>query len=820
MSAGCRDCACGCCDGIHRETPLLIANRPGLSAIAYRIGTWASFRASMHAALTGQNNALSGRLTTRDDDDFSIALLDAFATVGDVLTFYQERIANEGYLRTARERLSLVELARLIGYEPAPAVAAEALLAFTIDEKATAEAVTIDAGTRVQSVPGQNETPQTFETSAALTARAEWNELKPRRGFAHPPTAGDIETYIAGTDKNLKVGDALLFTGGNTELRRIATVEPQFDVDAEGRPVPGAAGRTRVTWMPSLGSNAVHVAVMRVSAPLFGHNAVFRALIPATIVNDVGPIAASGKDWLFALEPDNTLLLDGAHPELRLGDQLALTAPGVADAFFFVNSGKETSVSHYAMSGKATKVAVANSAGLAAFMGGVYRSVVAYAGYEELPLADWPLPGFSGQTIELASPVTPFAGPRTVLITGKTTATPSAAASEAASVAGVTGTTLTLAANLANTYDPRSMQIFANVVAATHGETVKQVLGSGDATQAFQRFSLAGAPLTYVASDESPRGSKSTLSVYVNDLRWREADTLFNLPPRERAYAVSRDGDEKASVQFGDGRDQASRLPSGHDNVRAVYRKGAGRFGNVRAGQLSMLLTQPFGVSKVTNPRGADGGVDAEVQADARRNAPRTVLAIDRVVSIRDYESFSATFRGVAKALATWTWSGTAREVLLTVAGPNAEVISGSHPVRTKLIAALARFGRPHVPLRVEAFEPVKFRIRARLLVDADHVTVVVMVAVRAALEETFAFDARTFGQAVAFSEIEATIQNVEGVVAVDVDYLYRAGSTPAFHERLTAQMPKPLPGGGFQRAQILILDDWGQQDVQPKEAP
>ena len=50
-------------------------------------------------------------LTTRESDDPAIALLDAWAVAGDVLTFYQERIANEGYLRTATERRSIRELA-------------------------------------------------------------------------------------------------------------------------------------------------------------------------------------------------------------------------------------------------------------------------------------------------------------------------------------------------------------------------------------------------------------------------------------------------------------------------------------------------------------------------------------------------------------------------------------------------------------------------------------------------------------------------------------------------------------------------------------
>jgi hypothetical protein len=48
-------------------------------------------------------------LTTRDPSDPAMALLDAWATVADVLAFYQERIANEGYLRTATERRSILE---------------------------------------------------------------------------------------------------------------------------------------------------------------------------------------------------------------------------------------------------------------------------------------------------------------------------------------------------------------------------------------------------------------------------------------------------------------------------------------------------------------------------------------------------------------------------------------------------------------------------------------------------------------------------------------------------------------------------------------
>ena len=104
---------CGCCAGVAPETPQPITNRPALSAIVYRAGTWATFKASMLAALSDPVNAAIAGLRTRDDSDFSIALIDAWAVTADILTFYQERIANEGYLGTAIERPSRFVVAHL-----------------------------------------------------------------------------------------------------------------------------------------------------------------------------------------------------------------------------------------------------------------------------------------------------------------------------------------------------------------------------------------------------------------------------------------------------------------------------------------------------------------------------------------------------------------------------------------------------------------------------------------------------------------------------------------------------------------------------------
>ena len=126
-------------------------------------------------------------------------MLDAWAVVADVLTFYQERIANEGYLRTATERRSVLELARLVGYNLRPGVSASVFLAFNLEKGYD---VTIDPGMRVQSLPGPGELPQSFETGEPLMAREVWNSLGVRMtqpqnitSAKHKPGPGTGRSY-------------------------------------------------------------------------------------------------------------------------------------------------------------------------------------------------------------------------------------------------------------------------------------------------------------------------------------------------------------------------------------------------------------------------------------------------------------------------------------------------------------------------------------------------------------------------------------------------------------------------------------------------
>jgi hypothetical protein len=67
-----------------------------------------------------------------NEADFGNVLLELFAHIGDILSYYQDRVANESFLGTARTRRSVIEHLRLIGYKLATAVPAAASLQVTV----------------------------------------------------------------------------------------------------------------------------------------------------------------------------------------------------------------------------------------------------------------------------------------------------------------------------------------------------------------------------------------------------------------------------------------------------------------------------------------------------------------------------------------------------------------------------------------------------------------------------------------------------------------------------------------------------------------
>lgn len=964
---------CGCCEGIEILTPQATANRPGLSALRYRVGTHSTFFETMLARLSnsyletaeidaagdpaGSKTYPLKNLNTRASDDPSIALLDASAMMLDVLTFYQERIVNEGYLKTATERRSILELARLVGYTLRPGVAASVFLAYTLDDNS--EPVEIPVGARAQSVPAPvkssadaaaqsvpppAELPQSFETSEKIEARKEWNDLKPRAARPQNITAVNAAfagtIYFKGTETNLKPNDPLLFVpegqAAPPVFRKVKSVEPLFDeqktrvtlqssLDGAALPAQSVANVSSVVsaTTPSKGNgdtndatkghfstsafrslinltaplslppsrqpanslllnrvaakvfdlsndtlpqiltafnkdigrtayqawaNAtvteplpVKVYVLRLTAPLFGNTAPPRF----GKNNQTGVMEPVGEHWIVEAsgstpvqpspptlaaavairrrvikhEEEKIIYLDSSYDKIapdswvvidmstiktaeRVGDEDVplLKNFSLSPNKVLITRTKDVSPgiprTDYGMSAKTTRIELRDSwIQFKSDVGDVLRTsedpefqivrkTVVYAQSEQLELADEPISDdVRGDRIELGALYDGLRSGRWIIVSGERTDianTSGVRASELVMLAGIEQSydqklpgdkihsTLILAKSLAYTYKRASVRIYGNVVKATHGETRSEVLGSGDAAQAMQAFTLKQPPLTYVSAPTAS-GIKNTLVVRVNEVEWKEADSLVELNPQNRNFVTKTDDEAKTTVIFGNG-EQGARLPTGIENVKAVYRSGIGKPGNVKAEQISLLMTKPLGVREVINPLRASGGADKETGDQARRNVPIALMALDRLVSTRDYADFARTFAGVGKASAVRLSDGRRQIVHLTIAGADDIPIDVNSDLFNNLRRALAKYGDSFVPVQVVQRELIALVIAANVHIRPSYLWESVEPKIRAALHNTFSFERRELGQSVFLSEVINAIQRIEGVLYVDVD--------------------------------------------------
>jgi hypothetical protein len=904
---------CGCCAGIGDNPPAPIDNRPGLAAISYRPATWAQFKSSMLAELS-KTPTLAG-LRTRSDDDFTIALLDAWAVLCDILTFYQERIANEAYLRTATELVSVGELAKLIGYKLRPGLAAAAPLAFSLaapqatppgpntPPSGMPSSVSVPVGTQAQTVPDPGAQPATFETVAAISARAEWNAIKVRQ---HLPVAAvkhnaHANIRLVGLTSTVKVGDILLVAVADADktmrLNRVAAVTPdtatkttivafeddrhQHATELPSGPAPvlpataalddafvwqyvkGQAwdDQTQLTayattqgWsidtlqsainalrgsLPPGATPPISVYAMGTDAAVFGHNAPNYNTLPdhtRQVLSDwEGDSLASndsvGLPWID---------LDNVYP-VTVGDQVALLSYVVPFEFtprvfgglvveerMMSTPGAQASVvgtgpsligfdtgswqtfftrvtdvqvvtrSAYLLASKVTSIKV-DPAPDPSLTFGVRDTRVLVETPPALSPADVVThqPVHGGQVMLDAAYLSLVVGQQ-VAVTGIRADGAGVTASEVVKIAGlklIDGyTVLTFESQLTGSYVLSTVTVNANVAPATHGVTTTQILGSGDASQAFQCFALSQTPLTYVSA-ATTSGAASTLAVTVDGATWTQVDWLYEARPTDRVYTVLTGADGKTYVEFGDGVTGA-RPGSGTNNIVATYRYGIGVAGLARQGQISTLLSRSFGLNAVTNPGASTGAADPETTAQARANAPTSVMTLGRIVSLDDVADFAAASAGIAKAAVNWIWDGVRFVACATVAGVGGSPVIPGSPQYTNLLAAMLDASDGTLPLALCSYQAMTFGVGAAVTPDPTLDPAQVLAAVKSALGTAFSFDNRAFGQPVFSSEVIEVVQNVPGVIAVTLTALHYSGTSSATP---APALPAPAPTLGPQ---------------------
>ncbi|MEH2221892.1 putative baseplate assembly protein [Nostoc sp.] len=876
--------SCGCCEGVEIITPTSVANQPGFSTLAYRVGTHASFFETMKARLGESKFPSLKHLKTRDPQDTSLALLDAWATVADVLTFYQERIANEGYLRTAIERRSLVELARLVDYAHSPGVSASVYLAFTLEDGYNLE---IPVGLSSQSIPDSDESPEFFETSEKLRAYAQLNQLKPRMSQpqqVNSTTVTEIDKiYLDGINANLKPNDPLLliFSDAKQFIRKIQIIEPQAEenrtkltLQLQPKVTQKLTNKNSVNTieerikqlikLPSLqpanalelertkqqifspenidmnfrlinntlnpaSNTAIYqiltnnqvnsanqlnrIEFLGIKAAPFGHDVALKPIFDQQgriekyeewQIADVNESISSSSSTLPS-ELRNILALDAQYDGIIPGSYLAIERVDVNEIEIYqVIKVENISKIAYNIVGRITQLTLdkpwlkEQDISL-----DVMRKTTVYLKSEDLNLVEKPVDlkdAPSAQNyisdqmeIELDNLYENLQPGRWLIISGERSDISDVNGVWASEVVMLAGVRQDICANLSNdkphtflkfarplaySYKRETVTIYGNVVKATHGETHTEILGSGDGTKANQQFTLSLPPLSYLPAP-IPSGVASTLEVYVNDVRWQEVENLIELSPTDRAYVTQTDSDGNTTIIFGNG-EHGARLPSGIENVKAVYRAGTGKSGNVAAEKITQLAMQPLGLSGVLNPIAATGGADPESDYEIRRNAPVGITSLNRAVSVQDYANFARTFTGIGKSNAQRLSNGSEQILHITIAGADDICIDRNSDLYRSFVQALYQFGDPYQSLKIDMRELMLLIISANVRILANYQWESVALIIRTALFDKFSFKRQELGENIVLSGVISTIQQVPGVDYVDVDILDSVSETEA----------------------------------------
>jgi hypothetical protein len=643
---------------------------PGLSWLPRQLATLPEFRAALlqqvrsHKAL----NHWKADVST----DLGMMLLEMGAYVFDAVAFYDEVIANECYVRTARLPASLHSLVAQLGYVPRPATGSTVLLAAWADGRLP---VTVPRRTAFRSGAVAGGPPQVFELVADATIHPLNNQWTAAR--TRPTTLGGPTSTLLLVPRSARVRAAdvlLISTAGLPGVTvSVSAVAPQTGIAGDvyiaatlAAPVPFTAGtalngvsllkptRRAAFWnltLQSGDSQPVDIPTDGSASSLVLDRVNHAIRVGDTVLVGVGSdyrcftVSSAADIQMHLPPPAATSVTSGGTtttitpppvpvPATQLTLDANLNEPGRRAAgsadWTGTNSGGSAAefILYFGMQSAGTLTLDVDPL-LAPASSVALRGPIATPFAQQIPPAQFVLSDINTQAVALTGSID---YPHALL-----------------AVDGGAGWSASLTA---------PVSVFGNILTATRGQSVlNEVLGNGDGSIANQSFTLKKSPLTYfpTPSATTAHGFTSTLQMLVNGIAWQEVPSFYGTGPADRVYIVREQEDGTSVVTFGDGVSGA-RPPSGTGNVTANYRYGAGA-ADPPALSVRQLAKPVSGLRNVRNPLAAFGGSDAEAAGATRRLAPRSALLLGRAVSIDDMQVVAAQTPHVIAATAAWAWS-------------------------------------------------------------------------------------------------------------------------------------------------------------------
>jgi len=756
------------------EHPLKPNIAAGLSSIPRQITGFPEFRRAMLANIR-QYPALYHWIA-RGDDDFGIMLLEMWAYVSDVQSFYDEVIAHEVYMRTARLRPSLRKLVNLLGYVPRPAVAASVSLATLAGGR---KQVVLPEELAFRSSAFDDEAPQVFELDAETLIHPlnnQWSLDAPQQDTLSSTGSAAAETFdklLFTTDTPLKKDDlALIRVGSTNALNQTGTIADIVDTEGEdgkkykqvdfspalslpGDTSPADVQVSRATQKGSLWK----IAVSGNSSVISGTNIILDGLYRSITAGQYIILGKEDKHRWFEVMENKELMMTvspATTTTVKDSDNNDVTVAVPAITVLTTQLVLDISVNDSSRKGTDSDWDDNHTTKIILYYGFVSGGTVTTTDKTTIAIADKLV--VSGR-IEQPEDAT---APGKFLVEDNN--------ENGYEVGGTidysTGEFTINQDEGWNTPLAMPVTFYGNVVTASRGETVeKEVLGSGDASLANQFFVLKKSPLTYTSSptSDNEQGVASTLKVYVNGLLWNEATSFYGAGDVDQIYIVRQNDEGESIVTFGDGR-RGARLLTGVDNIVAAYRHGAGKAAPP-AGAITQLVKPVKGLKSVKSPIAAIEGDDAESSDGLRNYAPKSALLLGRAVSIDDMEAAAASASGVRAVTAEWRWNGIKQRPVIQL------WYIGDENIKKDVSQKLRRLSDPTTPIAVDVAIPIPITMSIDVEIDESYMEDDVLNKISTALidSETGLLSPERIGigKPLFRSRVFEAVMSVEGTLSV-----------------------------------------------------
>lgn len=288
----------------------------------------------------------------------------------------------------------------------------------------------------------------------------------------------------------------------------------------------------------------------------------------------------------------------------------------------------------------------------------------------------------------------------------------------------------------------------------------------------------------------------------VSNQSWTAAPTLLDSRPFDTNFVVDIGDDGVAVLRFGDG--EYGREIDRATAIRALYRVGNGRAGNVGAESIFHIAPPPPliapawpAIEAIRNPLPSHDGTEPETIEGVRQYAPAAFRAKQfRAVTEQDYVDALKGMPGVSASVASFRWTGSWYTVyvgvdptdpadLITLGGGRTQLNPG---LADAVRAFLSRYKLAGYDLEIRTAEYVPLDIAIDVCVCRSHFRAHVVQGVKSALSNHvnpdgsmgFFDPARfTFNEDVHLSRLYAAVEKVAGVDSLIVTRFQRYGVLP-----------------------------------------